>query len=353
MNVNASDATIQPDSANVWTGIQTFADDIALQFGTGGTASLIYETADANANLILLSLPAGGATDVCGFVIGDNTALNKDLALFNGITQPFVAVVDDPATAYLLMGFSANAAPMIKSANAISIVASGDTDDYFQFSVTSGRPLFAPVGSYLVLGADGTPGNATANGDIYIKQAVEVDGILYTDGGLRMPNNVEWIAKYAGGSAKQVMSINTSDVLILGGDCNNIQFWKDTGSGTGSTLILTATNALVGTTTQDSPTFDLRAKYWNGSVTTNWDFEILHDMIATTPQSEVTFQINDVEIMCIENNNGTSGWSVFNTAPAAQQAHIVNADGTLADITTKFNTLLANHYEKFGFGATA
>lgn len=33
----------------------------------------------------------------------------------------------------------------------------------------------------------------------------------------------------------------------------------------------------------------------------------------------------------------------YDTTPAAQPAHIVDADGTLADITTKFNTLLAQH----------
>ena len=38
--------------------------------------------------------------------------------------------------------------------------------------------------------------------------------------------------------------------------------------------------------------------------------------------------------------------------PQAQQAHIVDADGTLADITTKFNTLLAD-IEGFGFLANA
>ena len=35
-----------------------------------------------------------------------------------------------------------------------------------------------------------------------------------------------------------------------------------------------------------------------------------------------------------------------------QQAHIVDADGTLADITTKFNTLLT-YMENLGFNATA
>jgi len=37
----------------------------------------------------------------------------------------------------------------------------------------------------------------------------------------------------------------------------------------------------------------------------------------------------------------TTGIGFFAVTPVAQPAHIVDADGTLADITTKFNTLLA------------
>jgi len=39
-------------------------------------------------------------------------------------------------------------------------------------------------------------------------------------------------------------------------------------------------------------------------------------------------------------------------AVQARQAHIVDADGTLADVTAKLNTLLAD-LEGFGFLATA
>lgn len=41
---------------------------------------------------------------------------------------------------------------------------------------------------------------------------------------------------------------------------------------------------------------------------------------------------------------------VFGVTPQVQQAHIVDADGTLADITTKFNQLKAD-IEGFGFNA--
>ena len=40
----------------------------------------------------------------------------------------------------------------------------------------------------------------------------------------------------------------------------------------------------------------------------------------------------------------------FGTAPATQRSSIVNADGTLADITTKFNTLLS-HMDTYGLTA--
>lgn len=48
----------------------------------------------------------------------------------------------------------------------------------------------------------------------------------------------------------------------------------------------------------------------------------------------------------------TTGIGCFGATPQAQQSHIVDADGTLSDITTKFNTLLAD-LEGYGLLATA
>ena len=44
--------------------------------------------------------------------------------------------------------------------------------------------------------------------------------------------------------------------------------------------------------------------------------------------------------------------SVFDETPVVQQPHIIDADGTLADLTTKFNTLLAQ-LENFGINASS
>jgi len=49
---------------------------------------------------------------------------------------------------------------------------------------------------------------------------------------------------------------------------------------------------------------------------------------------------------------GNSKFAVFGGTPAVQQSHIIDADGTLADITTKFNTLLAS-IEAYGLLKTS
>lgn len=48
----------------------------------------------------------------------------------------------------------------------------------------------------------------------------------------------------------------------------------------------------------------------------------------------------------------TGNVGFFNTTPVAQESHIIDADGTLADITTKFNTLLFS-LETYGLLAAA
>lgn len=66
-----------------------------------------------------------------------------------------------------------------------------------------------------------------------------------------------------------------------------------------------------------------------------------------TPQTAFTINSSQnatfaaaVEIDGALNHDGTTA-GFYGTTPATQPAHIVDADGTLADITTKFNTLLA------------
>ena len=80
------------------SGSQVVPDDVNLGLGTGSPAKVIWETADANANELLIELPAGGAVDVPVIVIGDTLA-NDDLGLYNGAVSPVVAIHGSTATA--------------------------------------------------------------------------------------------------------------------------------------------------------------------------------------------------------------------------------------------------------------
>jgi len=90
-------------SNKTFGGIVTVNDDISLLFG--GVASLIWETADANANALILAMPDGGATDVPVLVIGDQSVLNADLGFFDGVTEPLFAVIDADADSWVGIGF--------------------------------------------------------------------------------------------------------------------------------------------------------------------------------------------------------------------------------------------------------
>jgi hypothetical protein len=82
-----------------------------------------------------------------------------------------------------------------------------------------------------------------------------------------------------------------------------------------------------------------------GQLTTGNNQLWIHNSDSATPLIYGEF---DNEVLLFN----TSQMGFFKTAVASQQAHIVDADGTLADITTKFNTLLAD-LETYGLLAAA
>jgi hypothetical protein len=101
--ISLAHADIRYDVAPVISVAQTYLDDIPLQYGTGGTVECRYETADANANALICTAPEGGAVDVPVFVWADASAENVDLGLFNGTTDPTMAILsDDQAKAMLI-----------------------------------------------------------------------------------------------------------------------------------------------------------------------------------------------------------------------------------------------------------
>lgn len=85
-------------AAATLSGAQVFADDTAVSLGTGGTADILWETADANANELIVDLPAGGSTDVPVVVVGD-TISGADLGQYNGVVSTTLALHGSTATA--------------------------------------------------------------------------------------------------------------------------------------------------------------------------------------------------------------------------------------------------------------
>ncbi len=66
------------------------------------------------------------------------------------------------------------------------------------------------------------------------------------------------------------------------------------------------------------------------------EFRSAGELLLTAPQVRMTAEL---EIDGTLDHDGANA-GFFGAAPVAQPVHIVDADGTLADITTKFNTLL-------------
>jgi len=104
-------------------------DDEAATWGNTPAApnvQLLWETADANANELLLVLPTGGAVDVPVFVIGDESALNVDLGFFNGETAPAVAVLNATQASYLSMSHDGtNGRFVLSNAGSVAFVRPG------------------------------------------------------------------------------------------------------------------------------------------------------------------------------------------------------------------------------------
>ncbi len=76
---------------------QQLGDDQPMSLGP---ARIIWETKDANANALLAALPEGGAVDVPVFIIADASAVDVDLGMFNGVTEPTLAILDDTHARY-------------------------------------------------------------------------------------------------------------------------------------------------------------------------------------------------------------------------------------------------------------
>lgn len=129
-------------------------DNISLMLGNSSAspdARILWSTDDANANALLFALPAGGAINVPVAIFGDNTALSLDLGLFNGITDPSVAVLSNDATKAIRMyhdgtnGFLAVTSGSIKFSNALILSGNVFVDTQF-IALSINKPIYFDTG---------------------------------------------------------------------------------------------------------------------------------------------------------------------------------------------------------------
>ncbi len=109
-------------------------DDISIAFGTSSDTLFLWETADADANEMIMAMPEGGVTNVPVLVVGDASIVNANLGFFNGITDPTIALVSDDAGDYGRLTVSDAGHLTLDTVTAGSDIALTPVDD---FQVTS------------------------------------------------------------------------------------------------------------------------------------------------------------------------------------------------------------------------
>jgi len=97
-----------------------FGDDGAVGFGSGSPGQIVWDTSDANANLLKIEVPTGGAVDV-PVVLAGIGHIGVDLGLFNGVTQPTLGVLDADRDSWLVMEFSGDDAARLRANRALTI----------------------------------------------------------------------------------------------------------------------------------------------------------------------------------------------------------------------------------------
>lgn len=84
---NVATASFTISNSGAWV----IGDDSLFAFGTDSEARFSWDTTDANANELLLQMPAGTATNVPVLVIGQGVE-SVDLGLYNGVVDPRIAM---------------------------------------------------------------------------------------------------------------------------------------------------------------------------------------------------------------------------------------------------------------------
>lgn len=186
-------------------GSVSVPDDGVVAFGTVGRLS--WDTTDANANELLLQLPAGGAVDVPVVIIGQSIE-SVDFGLYNGVTEPRVAMFGIGAVA---------TGPVFEFRKARGTVASPtvvtSADDIGQVDFYAAVAAGEYVRSAQILAeCTGTVATTRGPGVLTFKTATDAAPSVLTNAlSLSAAQN----ATIGGGAATQTLTFDTSGTDVV------------------------------------------------------------------------------------------------------------------------------------------
>ena len=185
----------------------TATDDLDWGLGTGTTASIEYTTADANANYVMVMLPAQASNDVPVFGL---TQGDTDLGYFTAQAQTLFFVEDTDKDAYVALTFSADDTPVLDAGGAASSIGFIDN---VNFGVTG-------------TGVDTTFWGDTATYKVWFDQNGDTNGAWYF-GADDLGLDVTW---YGLTASNQVLWDASGDEWIFGttGEGVDVTWWGTT-----------------------------------------------------------------------------------------------------------------------------
>ena len=286
-------------STGVWNGAAANNYALYINEATGGTANYTIYTVGGSHYF-------GGNTSI-------NGTLNMNTHQINNVVDPTLA--QDAATKnYVDTGLGGIYVPYNGATGNIDLNAKEVTNGIFNNIVTKGTWTASGVWTIPAVTLGGT---VSINGQTF-------SGAASFDNTVTLPNNTYLRYLDSTAVAKNILTLDNSNQVLLESPSANLKLQSNSdkdiaswggGYGTGRSFQINATNASAGTTTQDSPTLLLNARYWTGAASASWNYTILNDMTASgaTPASTVTHKINAVSVMDLTNTNATITGRLYGT----------------------------------------
>jgi hypothetical protein len=234
------DNTTNFDGTSIFRSTSVYSDDIQLTLGSSSDVRLFFETADANANAFIIGLPDGDATNVPVVVIGDQGVpdiVNADLGLFDGITDPSIAILDQSNADYLRFYHDGTNPYITTNAGDVTVLRSSSADESligFISDVQSTGALTAGSRSLTSFSASATY-NLAAN-TLNSRYGYYVSNMTITDGAVNNQYGI-YLESLSGATANYGIYSDSNSHYFTFGAANSITFDAGTTDHSGSNVL--------------------------------------------------------------------------------------------------------------------